>query len=204
MRRRPIRSKAGPSSRGAGGVAEREGEDVEGRAGIRHAVEAHQHHGIGEEDGVVEEGLRHHQRQGHGAAHAVASHQQPGHVAQCGRRAAGRGTLCRRRPRRGCGSACGNALLDLAQGRVGFVEASVHGQPARTFRHVAAHQQDGHGQRRAQAEAGAPPARGAQHAGIQQEQAEPGAERGTQPERPVDGQVDASRTRAGSVHRWRN
>jgi hypothetical protein len=85
-----------------------------------------------------------------------------------------------------------HAGLDLRDDALGLVGPAVRQQPARTFGHMAAHQQDGHRQHRTEQEAGTPAQLGPQHARVQQHQAQGRAERGADPEAAVDGQVDAA------------
>ncbi len=90
-------SNSGPSRSGAQHVAERERERCRAPPDDRRRHEAREHQRVAEEDRVVEEGLRQHQRQGHAAADAVAAQQHLQHLAHRGHGAAGARSDCRQR-----------------------------------------------------------------------------------------------------------
>ena len=82
--------------------------------------------------------------------------------------------------------------FDALHDGLGFVGAAMRDEPAWALGDVAPHQQDRDRQQRPQREAGAPAPHGAQHARVEQHQAQAGAQRGADPEAAVDRQVDAA------------
>jgi len=79
--------------------------------------------------------------------------------------------------------------LDVAHHALGFLGVAVREQPARAIGQVPPHQQDRDAQHTAQAEGDAPADVGRQESGLEQDDAEPGAEGRTHPERAVDDEI---------------
>jgi hypothetical protein len=79
MRRRPTVSNSRPRRSGPTEIAEREREEVEADALARHAVERAEDERIGEEERVVEERLRHHQREAQQGALAIVDQNRAQH-----------------------------------------------------------------------------------------------------------------------------
>ena len=169
-------------------VAHREGQDEEADLLGIDAVEARQHQRIGEEDRVVEKRLRDHQRQHDGAAFRVAPQQHMRHFRERrhGPAGEGHGVRC------GLGGRCPDGLFDLRDDAFGFGGAAVREQPARAFGNIAAHEQDGQREHRAQHEPGAPALHGAEHPRVEQDQAQHRPESRAEPEAAVDREIHAA------------
>ena len=151
----PHRVEQPPENQGPEKIADREREDVIADAFVGHAVEAREHQRIGEEDRVVEKGLRCHQHQAERAAAAIARDEKPEDLAP-------RDAVQRAHRKRAHGfgkrtMACGHLFLDVGDDRFGLLAPIVHQQPARALRHVPAHEQNRETQHSAQSE-GEPPA----------------------------------------------
>ena len=170
-------------------VAGRERQDVQADARRLDAVEAGQHQRVGEEDRVVEERLRDHQREDQHAAPRIATQQHVRHLAE------------RRQPRRRMGARARrhrgerqplapHACLDVGDDALGLVDPAAREQPARALRHFAAHPQDGERQGGAEQEADAPALMRPEHARIEQHEAQQRTDRGADPEAAVDREVD--------------
>ncbi|MBB5389990.1 hypothetical protein HDC89_000136 [Herbaspirillum sp. SJZ102] len=86
----------------------------------------------------------------------------------------------------------GDLGFDPCHDAFGLFAPAMHQQPARAFRHMAAHQDDGGGQHRAQQEACAPAIDRPQHARVEDDQRQASAQRRADPEAGVDDEVHAS------------
>ena len=151
-------------------------------------MKAREHQRVGEEDRVVEKGLRDHQGHRDHAASPVLAQQHVRDLAHRWRRAPARHRQADRqwqRPAFRC-----HFAFDGVEDAASFLFAALRDQPARAFRHVAPYQQYGDGQHCAESEADAPAPHRPEHARVEQYQTEPGTERCTDPETSVDREVD--------------
>ncbi len=179
-------------------VAQGEGEEVDRRAGGGLVVEVLQHERVGEEDRVVEEALRDHQRRAEHRAcgihleedvdqlprgqplpglqpHAVPLHVEVGQLLALG----------------------ADLLLDAGDDLLGLVELAVGDHPPRALRDVPPQVDDAQTEDRAEEE-GDPPADAlSDDLRVEQPVAGEGTDTGTEPVRPVDGQVDPAAVLAG-------
>src|SRR5688572_19369698 len=85
-----------------------------------------------------------------------------------------------------------NFILDPAHDRLGLFPAPMHEEPARAFGHVAPHEQDRESKHAAEPERNAPTPLRADEVGVQENDAQSCSHGGADPERPVDGEIDAS------------
>ena len=87
--------------------------------------------------------------------------------------------------------------LDLLDEFFGLALLAMDEHPAGTLGHVAAHQQDGDAEHRAEAESEPPAQVRGEEVLVEQDHRQDRAAGGAQPERPVDDQIDPTATRAG-------
>jgi hypothetical protein len=178
-----------PEHQWADEVADGEEEQVDADGARGDAVEGRQDQRIGEEHGVVGEGLLDEERQPEHRALRVELEDGRGDRSEPDRpaladldRAARLVQLLAR--------LLVDPALDLSHDLLGLAVAAVDHQPSRRLRHIAAHQQDRQPEHGAQAE-GQPPAEvGGEDAGVEQQQRQRGAGRRAQPVGAVDDKVD--------------
>jgi hypothetical protein len=124
-----------------GEVADREGGDVPANGVGAHAVELVQHERVGEEDGVVDEGLADEQREPQHRASRVELEDGLREREEADRAAlADLDGAVHRLELRPC--VLLHLALDRGHERLGLLVAPVDEQPARRLRHVAAHEDD--------------------------------------------------------------
>ncbi len=132
--RRPIVSKRWPISQRAEQVADREREEVVPSRLRGDVVEVGQHQGVGEEDRVVQEGLRHHHREAQERARRVLAEHRLGDLARrrrCRRPVTSIALLVRHRLEMDASRS--HARLDLVDDPLGLLFAAVGHQPARAL-----------------------------------------------------------------------
>ena len=183
-------SNSRPRINGPAQVADGERQAVDRHLGGAHAVEVDEHQGVGEEDGVVEEGLGDHQRgtQDRPLRILVEHQAQEDQVAVLLLRdQADRLAVVDRRQ---LAARLADGVLDLRQLALRLIDAAVRHQPAWTLREGAA--DDDHDQRQHRPhQEGQPPAH-VDGEGVEEDQGHERADDRAGPVGAVDPDVDAS------------
>ena len=188
--RRPTVSKSRDEHDGPEEVAHRERQEIEPDVVRAHAVETAQDERVGEEDRVVRERLRRHERQAEDRPSPVSLEEDARDLAEADRAA---GLHPDRRTRRGQRTLVARHVgLDRSDDALGLVDAAVEQEPARALGQMAANQEDDASQRRAEDEGEAPAEVRGDEARIEQDDRGRGAERGADPVGAVDDEVDAA------------
>ena len=173
-------------------VADGKRQDVEAHAIGRDAVEAAEDERVGEEDRVVGEGLRDHEREAQDRSAAVLDEEHAGDVGEAdlalhldrrGRASDGR---------KGAAGAAGDVGLDGFDDLSGLADAAVEEQPARALGEVAADEEHRQAKERAQAKREPPADRVGDDARVEQHQRRGGADRGAEPVGAVEGEIGAA------------
>src|SRR6195256_3461500 len=192
----PDRVEKSTEHQGAEEIPGREGEQVPPDMVAGHAVEVGQDQRIGEENRVVEEGLRRHQGQPDQGSRPVGAKQRGGDLHERGVAARAQpdaGAL----PRRDQLAVVAQRAFDLRHDDFGFVVVAVRGEPARAFGDPHPHEQDPGAEDGADQE-GQPPAElRIDHARVEDDERNDRAERGADPETAVDDEIRASAVARG-------
>ena len=183
----PDRVEQAPEDHRSSHVAGGERENVPAHVIGPHPVEVRQHQRVGEEDGVVEEGLRGHETEGHQRALPLqqqgACHLDQGGVTARAQADAGKGW------RRQYVALPAEARLQTLHDGLGLVGTAVRDQPARAFRDPQAHEEDHEAQGGAGEKGHAPADIAAEHGRIEQDNGARRTQRSADPEGAVDDEI---------------